>query len=214
MTTEITPFTYEDTQVRVITDTDGALWFVAKDVCDILGTATRDLRKILDEDELTNTDTIHIGEIATENGGRAPLLVSESGLYSLVLRSRRPEARPFRRWVTHEVLPSIRKHGGYISPTATGDQADDLLRRSRAQIDLLQAARGLVHADHLEARARVVLARGLGEAPDIDPARRPLYVQDFLRSISNGQVRKVYAYTETDRDLLDQVWTATKETAA
>ncbi len=65
---------------------------------------------ILDADEIANLDTIEVHHTA----GRAPLIVSESGFYKIVLRSRKPVAKEFQRWVTHEVLPSIRKHGGYM----------------------------------------------------------------------------------------------------
>ncbi|WP_172121017.1 Bro-N domain-containing protein [Actinomyces faecalis] len=113
---DLIPFDYEGTNFRALRDSAGDPWFVAKDACDILGTETRDLRKILDEDEISNVDSIHIGGISTENGGRSPLVVSEAGLYSLILRSRKPEARAFKRWVTHEVLPAIRRHGAYATP--------------------------------------------------------------------------------------------------
>ncbi len=85
-------------------------WFIAKDLCQILGTETRDVKKILDLDEV---DTIHI----TDSIGReqSTIVVNESGLYTLILRSRKEIAKPFRKWVTSEVLPSIRKNGGYIT---------------------------------------------------------------------------------------------------
>ena len=89
----------------------GEPWFVAKDVCDILGTATKDLHRILESDEITNVDSIDIAQ----NGGKAPLIISEPGLYRLVMKSRKPEAKEFQRWVTHEVLPQIRKHGAYMT---------------------------------------------------------------------------------------------------
>lgn len=94
---------------------DGEPWFVAKDICDALGIRTNTVRTILDEDEVTeaNVDTIDIGP---EFGGRAPLIVSEPGMYALIMRSRKPEAKAFRRWVNHEVLPSIRAHGVYATP--------------------------------------------------------------------------------------------------
>ena len=56
------------------------------------------------------------------------------------------------------------------------------MRQSQMQMELCQAAKGLIHPDHLEARARIVLARGLGEAPELDPKTRPLYTADFLKS--------------------------------
>ena len=106
-------FTNEDFgSVRALT-IDSAPWFVAKDVCDALGIATNHLRETLDDDEISN---LHITEVGPEFGGRDPLIITEAGLYSLILRSRKPEAKRFKRWVTHEVLPSIRNHGVYATP--------------------------------------------------------------------------------------------------
>jgi len=87
--------------------------FVAKDACGILGTEARDIRKILDPDEV---DTIHI----TDTSGRRQemLAVTESGLYHLIFKSRKPAAKVFRRWVTEEVLPTLRKTGRYVMPAA------------------------------------------------------------------------------------------------
>lgn len=111
MSNEIQQFDFKGATLRTLTDENGEPWFVAKDVCDILGTATKDLRNILESDEITNVDSIDIAQ----NGGKAPLIISEPGLYRLVMKSRKPEAKEFQRWVTHEVLPSIRKHGAYMT---------------------------------------------------------------------------------------------------
>jgi anti-repressor protein len=100
-----------------LTDNNGDPWLIAKDVCDVLGLATNHLRESLDSDEITNLRITEVGE----NGGREPLIVSESGFYKLVMRSRKPEAKEFQRWVTHEVLPQIRKTGGYIPVAPTDD---------------------------------------------------------------------------------------------
>lgn len=100
--------------VRTIIDEEtGEPWFVAKDVCDALGIRTNSVRSIVDEDEVRESNDNSIG-IAT-HGGKAPLIVSEPGLYTLVLKSRKPEAKAFRRWVTHDVLPAIRRTGAYGS---------------------------------------------------------------------------------------------------
>lgn len=117
MNNEIQQFYFNNAALRTLTDEAGEPWFVAKDVCDILGTDTRDLHKILESDEITNVDSIHIAQ----NGGKAPLIISEPGLYRLVMKSRKPEAKEFQRWVTHEVLPQIRKTGGYIPASETDD---------------------------------------------------------------------------------------------
>lgn len=93
--------------VRVV-DVNGEPWFVARDVCECLElTNTSQTLSYLDDDEkgITTNDT--------PGGQQEMSIVSEAGLYSLILRSRKPEAKAFKRWITHEVLPSIRKTGGY-----------------------------------------------------------------------------------------------------
>ena len=97
-------------QVRAVRSESGEPWFVAKDVCDALGIRTDTVRAILDADEVRETNPNSIGVA----GGRKPLVVSEAGLYSLILKSRKPEAHVFKRWVTHEVLPALRRDGGYM----------------------------------------------------------------------------------------------------
>ena len=99
----------------------GEPWFVAKDVCDALGVATNHLRESgrgLDDDEVASLPN-------WEGKGSAPTIISEAGLYSLIMRSRKPEAKSFKRWVTHEVLPSIRKHGMYATPQTVEDMLAD-----------------------------------------------------------------------------------------
>lgn len=97
-------------RVRVI-ERDGEPWFVAKDVCECLDLDTSTLRR-LDDDE---RETLNKSDFAlnAESGNGLFAVVSEPGLYSLILGSRKPEAREFKRWITHEVIPSIRKTGGY-----------------------------------------------------------------------------------------------------
>lgn len=103
-------------RVRTVS-VDNEPWFFAKDVCDALSIATNHVRESLDEDEVSNLRTTEIGP---EFGGKAPLIVSEAGLYSLILKSRKPEAKAFKRWITHEVIPAIRKTGGYRINELTG----------------------------------------------------------------------------------------------
>ncbi|WP_337475531.1 phage antirepressor KilAC domain-containing protein [Mitsuokella jalaludinii] len=99
-------------RVRTVS-VDNEPWFFAKDVCDALSIATNHVRESLDEDEVSNLRSTEIGP---EFGGKAPLIISEAGLYSLILKSRKPEAKAFKRWITHDVIPAIRKHGGYMTP--------------------------------------------------------------------------------------------------
>ena len=105
-------------RVRTVS-VDNEPWFFAKDVCDALSVATNHVRESLDEDEVSNLRTTEIGP---EFGGKAPLIVSEAGLYSLILKSRKPEAKAFKRWITHEVIPAIRKTGGYHVPQSPEEQ--------------------------------------------------------------------------------------------
>lgn len=101
-------FKFENLPLNVI-DKAGETWFIAKEVCKILGISnSRDAVSKLDEDEVGKTDTI-------DSLGRHQevLIINESGLYTLIIRSNKPNARKFRKWVTGEVLPSIRKTGGY-----------------------------------------------------------------------------------------------------
>jgi prophage antirepressor-like protein len=100
-------FNYQERQVRTIIK-DGEPWFVATDICNILEIGnTTDAVSRLDADEkgLDSTDTL---------GGKQYLvLVNEPGIYSLILKSRKKKAKPFQRWITHEVLPTIRRTGAY-----------------------------------------------------------------------------------------------------
>ena len=106
---QIQVYKFNNSPVRTLMGENGDPWFVAKDVCDILGTHTKDLGTILDQDE-KGIDTID-----TLGGNQQMTTVSEAGLYKLIMRSRKDNAKPFQRWVTHEVLPTIRKHGAYMS---------------------------------------------------------------------------------------------------
>lgn len=103
----LTPFSFKGERVRVLMTENDEPWFIAKDVCDILGISNpSDALKRLDDDERSR---FNLGRQGETN------IVNEAGLYVLVLGSRKPEAHEFKRWVTHEVLPSIRRHGGYMA---------------------------------------------------------------------------------------------------
>lgn len=128
MNTEIQTFNFNTATLRTLTDETGEPWFVAKDVCDILGLGTEHLRRDLDEDEVTEATNLPNWQVGT-NGGRTPLIINEPGLYKLIMRSRKPEAKEFQRWVTHEVLPSIRRTGGYI-PTSESDSDETIMAKA------------------------------------------------------------------------------------
>ena len=103
-------FTYNGNEVRTV-QKDGEPWWVLKDVCEVLGISKyRDTAARLEDDE---REPIRVD---TLGGAQEMLCVNESGLYNVILRSDKPEAKPFRKWITSEVLPSIRRHGAYMTP--------------------------------------------------------------------------------------------------
>lgn len=103
-------FNYNGNEVRTV-QKDGELWWVLRDVCAVLGIGNAtDVFGRLDNDEKG------VGQIETLGGKQNMNIINESGLYNVILRSDKPEAKPFRKWVTSEVLPSIRKHGAYMTP--------------------------------------------------------------------------------------------------
>lgn len=105
---DIIPFSFEGHEVRVVTLNDEAHWLLT-DVCAVLGIAnTGNASARLDRDEKA---TIHIADSGNLNSERT--VINESGLWSLVLTSRKPEAKRFKKWLTSEVIPTIRKTGGY-----------------------------------------------------------------------------------------------------
>lgn len=112
---------------------DGEPWFVGKDIADILGyqNGSRDINAHVDDEDrriIKSTETVSL-----DIPSRGMLLINESGLYSLILSSNMPNAKRFKKWVTSEVLPSIRKHGIY----ATDNVIDDILNNPDFGIELL-----------------------------------------------------------------------------
>lgn len=127
-------FQFQSFQIRVVL-IDGEPWFVAADVCLILG--LNNVSQALTRLEPDEKDTITLNDGTTGNPDK--LVVSESGLYALVLSSRKREAKPFRRWVTSEVLPAIRKTGSYsISQPKQISQAEALLQSVQLIVELEQ----------------------------------------------------------------------------
>jgi len=120
MKNNVIAFNFGTFAVRTI-DIDGEVWFVAAAVCKVLGLSNPTKAvSILDEEDRANFEL---------GGGRTANIINESGLYTLLLRSDKPEARPFRRWVTKELLPAVRKNGVYMATETalTPDQVDAFL---------------------------------------------------------------------------------------
>lgn len=123
-------FHYADRDVRTVS-VDGELWFVLADICGVLGvTNVGNVAARLDEADIRQTD------ISSGGQRRAVTIVSESGMYEVVIRSDKPEARRFRWWVTHEVIPAIRRTGTYAVETP-----EQLMARAVVQAQEIIATR-------------------------------------------------------------------------
>lgn len=138
MSTRIIPFIYEGQDVRTV-DVDGEPWFVLADIGAVLGTRGRDLARMIDAEDRG----AHF--VRSPSGDQEMVTVSEAGLYTVVIRSNNPAARPFRRWVTTEVLPAIRRTGQYGAPRElTGPelmaraliQADETIKEQAAELEV------------------------------------------------------------------------------
>ncbi len=114
---QVVPFRFNTNEVRTVTIGE-SVWFVCTDVAEALGYATaKDAARHLDADEKGRQI------VPTPGGDQSLTVINESGLYALVLRSRKPEARKFAKWVTAEVLPAIRKTGAYAAKVGAGKTA-------------------------------------------------------------------------------------------
>lgn len=184
-------YQFNHTNVRVLLDEHNDPWFVAKDVCNILGTDTRDVGKILDDDE-KGVDSIH-----TLGGNQQMTTISEAGLYKLIMRSRKENAKPFQRWVTHEVLPTIRKHGAYMSEqTIERTLTDpDYLIRLATQLKNEKEARVKAEARLEEAQPQILLAQC------VQGSETSIPVSDMAKILhTNGVNIGVNAFYEVLRD--------------
>lgn len=116
-------------EVRTIAK-DGEPWFVANDICKVLGhTNSRVAVASLDEDEKG------VSKVYTLGGEQQMTVVNEAGMYQLVIRSNLPAAKAFKRWITHEVIPTIRRHGAYATETTI----ESIIADPESGIKLLQA---------------------------------------------------------------------------
>ena len=142
---DIQRFEFHGSDFR-ITDINGDPWFVGRDACDLLNISRSQLRR-LDDDEKG------VLIVQTPGGPQEMTVISEAGLFALILTSRKPDAKEFKRWVTHDVLPSIRRTGTY--DIATSDHP--MVAQARANLQLterfVQVERELAEAR--EERARI-----------------------------------------------------------
>lgn len=171
MNTEIQTFNFNASTLRTLTDENADPWFVAKDVCNVLELSNvgQALAR-LDDDEKSS---ITLNDGIPGNPTRA--IVSESGLYALILASRKPEAKEFKRWVTHEVLPSIRKHGAYMT--------QQTLDKALTSPDFLIQLATRLKEEQEKVKALEPKARALDTFTDVEDR---LLVRDAAKILSNA----------------------------
>lgn len=178
MNNSIQRFDFKGAALRTLTDENGEPWFVAKDVCDILEISNpSDALKRLDDDERSR---FNLGRQGETN------IVNEAGLYVLVLGSRKPEAHEFKRWVTHEVLPQIRRTGGYIP---TSDDDDDMTILAKAVMigqRTMEEQKRRIAAQESHIKELEPKAKALDDFTNVPDA---LLVRDAAKLLSNSGTR-------------------------
>ena len=171
-------FKYNSAEVRTVIK-GGEPWWVLKDVCAVLGLSdTNKVADRLDDDELTRIKFVSGGQ------NREMYAVNESGLYNVILRSDKPEAKAFKRWVTHEVLPSIRKHGAYMTP--------EILHKATSDPDFMI---GILTALKGEQEKNAALAAESDKQKQIIGELKPKadYVDYILSSIGTMTITQIAA---------------------
>lgn len=166
---------------------DGTEWAAVRPICDALGIDSKSQRAKL-HGKSWATGVI-ITSVGADGKSRDMFMVDRRTLTmwlatidtNRINENARPTLEAFQLEAAN-ALDAYFHNGGAINPRADEHQLNALLRQSQMQMELCQAAKGLIHPDHLEAKARIVLARGLGEVPELDPETRPLYTADFLKS--------------------------------
>lgn len=178
-------------QLRTLT-INNEPWFVGKDVCDILDVKnSRDAISRLDDDEkdVALTDTL--------GGMQEMAVINEFGLYSLVLSSRKPEAKQFKRWITHEVIPKIRKTGSYIPDASALSPELQLMNALVAQMNQEALSRIKLEGEMKEAREEIQEIREVVELKPFDNWR------EDTNSLINKICKKTGDYKDTRHRIYD-----------
>lgn len=169
MSNELSIFNFNGADVRIVKDKSGEPWFVARDIAGILGyTDTQAMTRRLDKDEISSCTDKSSGQ------ARHITIVNESGMYSAILGSNKPEAKSFKRWVTHEVLPEIRKTGAYVAAGET--ESDEEIM-----------ARALLAAQRTIERNKARIEEQAREIEELKP--KAAFVDNFMVSHGNILIR-------------------------
>lgn len=176
-------------KVRVV-EVNGEGWLVGKDVAEVLGysNASKALKDHIDEEDKLNNESL------SSLGQRGGMLINESGLYSLVLKSKLPSAKKFKRWVTSEVLPSIRKNGAYMT--------DDTIEKALTDPDfLIQLATNLKDekAKRLEAERKNEINRPkVAFAEAVEVSKNGILIRELAKMLKQKGIdvgeKKLFQY--------------------
>lgn len=177
---DLTEFKFDCRHPVRVLNRDGEAWFVLTDVCAALNIANhRNVTARLDDDE----KGVHIAD--TLGGEQTVTVVSEAGLYSLILTSRKREAKPFKRWVTHEVLPTLRRTGTYQIGGITDPRRAVAFLHDQ-QLRILHAVAGMAGPDGWTPVCALAAATGLSN-------------QKIHRTLSLFEVLGLLGRSDTDR---------------
>jgi len=161
----LTEFQFGEQEIRVVVDetTNEPLW-VAKDICSVLNYKnSRDAVSKLDDDEKG------VSEIATPSGNQKMTVINESGLYSLILRSNKPEAKKFKKWVTAEVLPTIRKTGSYSTAPKNIDT-------NAVMLEMLKMQQQMIENSQKQTEAVIELVKSMKQTPTVEVQPQTQYL--------------------------------------
>ena len=174
-------------ELKAVQTEDGKQWAAIRPICDALGIDSKSQRRKLHDKSWARG--VMMTSRDTKGRNQEMFMVDRQTLtmWLATIDTNRvaPEVRPTLEAFQNEAADALDRYfhqGGAINPRATEHQQKALMFELRSQMELAQAAKGLIHDDFLEAKARIILARGMGETPQLDPARKTLYVQDFLKS--------------------------------
>ncbi len=195
-TKQLQLFKYNNNAVRTIAKNDGSIWFVAVDVCRVLGLQNiRQNMNALDDDEkMTVYNTYsHSGQ---RGGAQYMTFISESGLYSLIFKSRKDEARDFSRWVRREVLPSIRQHGFYVNDKKINslNSQDEIINEVLTELKFTREENKRLRAKIEQDKQRVALSNLLvGTAQSLTMQEASIFLrQHGIKNIGQNGLFKLF----------------------
>ena len=182
MTEALQVFEYEGARVRTVL-IDGEAWLVAKDVCEVLGLTNPTMAvQELDSDERAK---YYLGRSPINGGGGEVNVINEAGLYKLTFKSRKPAAKEFTRWVTHEVLPSIRKHGAYLTPAKMEELLSDpdLIIRLAQELKAERQRSEALEAQAASDRPKVIFAEA------VDASQSSILIGNLAKVLAQNGVK-------------------------